>query len=323
MAGWNSIRVAAAALLVAALMPMRATAQPARAAECVARSPAAAEAVKRRASIALYYELKLALAGGRVYEWRGDAAARMVMSDASHVAVNAGHGHAIDADNRVVRWAAGSNGIEVVLEDAAFVAVGESGMLAIRCDGGLWQRKAGARDWARVADAAVHAWVGDSADYFIDPNGVLFVTGLAHRGQYGNDRLEEARGWLAVADNAVSVYSHTGHAVFLRRDGAVLGSGGNRFGPLGTHGYGDKATRWGVIFEGASHLGTGSRHSMAIRADGKLWTWGAADGLKARQVLTGVAAATGGDHETLAIRNDGTVWNWPVGRPPKPVDLPR
>ena len=61
---------------------------------------------------------------------------------------------------------------------------------------------------------------------------------------------------------------------------------------------------------------------MAIRADGKLWTWGAADGLQPRQVLSEVATATGGDNDTLAIRDDGTVRSWRVGRPPRPVDLP-
>jgi alpha-tubulin suppressor-like RCC1 family protein len=309
--------------LALACLPGIAAAQTSRAADCAAQSLAAAEAVKRRSSVALYYELKLALVDGRVYEWRADAQPRRVMSNATHVAVNASHGHAIDADNRAVRWAAGSDRTEILFEDVAYLASGESGMLAIRCDGSLWQRKAGARDWSRVADAAIHAWVGDSADYYIDPKGRLYAAGKAHRGQYGNGRLDEASGWVAVAEDAVSVYSHTGHAVYLRRDGAVLGTGGNRAGPLGAHGYGDKAVRWGVIFEGASRLGTGNRHSMAIRPDGSLWTWGSADGLQPKQVLSNVAAAIGGDTETLAILNNGTVWSWRVGTPPQKVSLPQ
>jgi len=317
-------------LLAAAFLPYTAMAQSPRAAmaqtpgavECAAQNPAAAAAIKRRAPIALYYDLKLALVGGRVYEWRGDDRPRPVLYGAEHVAVNAGHGHAIDADNRVLRWAAGSDRTEVVLEDVAYVAAGESGMLAIRCDGSLWQRKTDSRNWSRIADAAIHTWVGDSADYYIDPGGRLHATGKAHRGQYGNGRLEEAGGWVEVADDAVAVFSHTGHAVYLRRDGAVLGTGGNRFGPLGAHGFGDKAERWGVIFEGASGAGTGSRHSIAIQPDGSLWSWGSADGLRPKRVLAGTAAATGGDGETLAILNDGTVWNWRVGSSPRKVSLP-
>lgn len=316
--------VAAMALaLTGVIVVPAAAAQTSRGAECASRSPAAAEAIKRRAAVALYYELKLARVDGRVYEWRADGPPRLVMSNAVHVAVDAGHGYAIDAGNRVLRWDAGSDKSELVFEDAAFIAAGETGLLAIRCDGSLWKRKAGARDWIRIADAAIHAWVGDGADYYVDPEGRLYATGKAHRGQYGNGRLDEASGWVAVAEEVSAVYAHTGHAVYLRRDGAVLGTGGNRFGPLGTHGHGDKATRWGVIFEGATQLATGSRHTVAIRPDGSLWTWGSTDGLQPEHVLTDVVAVAGGDHDTLAITSSGTVWTWQVGRRPKQVQLPR
>lgn len=308
-------------VLAIVLLPAIAAAQPSGAEACAAHSPAAAEAIKRRVSVALYYELKLAMVGGSVYEWRANARPRKVASDARHVAVSASHGHLIDGNNRVLRWTAGSGSAEPVLENVAYVATGESGMLAIRCDGSLWQRKAGARDWIRVADAAIHAWVGDSADYYIDDKWRLHVTGKAHRGQYGNGLLEESNNWVVVANDAVAVYSHTGHAVYLRRDGAVMGTGGNRNGPLGTHGYGDKAIRWGVIFEGVSRLGTGSSHSMAIRHDGNLWGWGSRDGLQPKLLLADVVAATGGDSETLAMTNNETVWNWRVGSPPAKVDF--
>lgn len=319
MGQWIPCPIMALALLS---LPGIATAQTSSAEACAARSSAAAEAVKRRSSVALYYELKLAMVAGSVYEWRANARPRKVASDARHVAVSAGHGHLIDGNNRLLRWTAGSDRTEIVLDNVAYVATGESGMLAIRCDGSLWQRKAGAREWTRVADAAIHAWVGDSADYYIDEKRHLYVTGKAHRGQYGNGSLEESGGWVAVADDAVAVYSHTGHAVYLRRDGAVLGTGGNRNGPLGAHGYGDKAVRWGVVFEGASRLGTGSSHSMAIRHDGSLWGWGSRDGLQPKFLLADVVGATGGDSETLAMTGNGSIWNWQVGSPPRKVGIP-
>ncbi len=95
--------------------------------------------------------------------------------------------------------------------------------------------------------------------------------------------------------------------VYLSRDGAVLGTGGNRTGPLGKHGYGDKAVHWGLILERASQLGTGNRHSMAIRADRSLWTWGSANGLEPKRVLNDIVAAIGGDHDTLAMQRAGSV----------------
>lgn len=292
---------------------------PSDAGQCEAQSRAGAEAVKRRARVALFYQLKLALEDDRVHEWTGDARPRFVMANVRHVAVSARHGYAIDAENRLWQWSAGRGETEQLLNNVAYAAAGESGVLAIRCDGSLWQRQDDRHDWARVAAAAIHAWVGDSADYFIDVGRRLHVAGKAHRGQYGNGRLEMSSGWVAVADEAQAVYSHTGHAVYLRGDGAVLGTGGNLAGPLGRHGYGDKAVRWGVIFEGASALGTGSRHTLAIRPDGTLWSWGAADGLEPRHVLSDVVEATGGDHETLALGRDGSVWNWRVGARPQKI----
>ena len=57
----------------------------------------------------------------------------------------------------------------------------------------------------------------------------------------GSGRLDASATWVAVAGEAHTAYSHTGHAVYLHSDGSVLGTGGNLAGPLDGHGYGDKA----------------------------------------------------------------------------------
>ena len=132
--------------LALVLPPGIATASLSGAEACVTQSPAAAEAIKRRVSVALYYELKLAIVGDSVYEWRADDRPRKVASDARHVAVSASHGHLVDEKNRVWRWSAGSGRKELILENVAYVAAGNSGMLAIRRDGSLWQSKAGGSD---------------------------------------------------------------------------------------------------------------------------------------------------------------------------------
>ena len=41
----------------------------------------------------------------------------------------------------------------------------------------------------------------------------------------------------------------------------VLGTGGNRFGPLSRHGLGDKADRWAPIFDGAHE----KSHHLALQ----------------------------------------------------------
>lgn len=283
----------------------------------------AATVTGHRTLVAAYYELKLALHQGRVIEWGIGAPPRVVLRDALQVAVGRSRGYAIDGQLRLLSWVGGTQRIETWTEQAAWVAAGDSGVFVIRSDGGLWHR--GARDgaaWHRMAGTAEHAWVGDGADYYITPAGQLFVRGLAHRGQYGDGRLTEAPGWSPVADAARMVVAHTGHALYLRRDGVVLGTGGNRFGPLGRHGIGDKADRWGPVFDKAVAIATGSRHSLALRADGSLWIWGAQEGLDPRPVLQGVTAMAGGLDDSVALDTDGALWHWQLGRAPARLLLP-
>ena len=285
---------------------------------CGADNAAAVTALQRRARLAGFYDHYLAVHGANVLEWRLDGPARAVPIGARHVSVAGQHGYAIDESDRLLRWRLGAAGVapEVELDAVALASAGDSGVLAIRCDGSLWQRRDGASAWQRVASRAIHAWVGDSSDYYIDGDGQLFAAGKAHRGQYGTGRLSEAPGWVFSSTGARFVVAHTGHAVFLRNDGAVLGTGGNRFGPLATHGLGDKADRWGVIFTGGQQVATGSRHTVALRSDGTLWGWGSDDGTTPRQLMEQVDTMAAGDTETVALLRNGTLWQWKVGEKP-------
>lgn len=285
-------------------------------------SAAAAQAMQRRTQLAAYYDLKLALVGGRVLEWTRAGGMRSVLRGALQVAVGQTRAFAIDREHRLLSWLAGSQKVELWLDDSVWVAAGDSGVFVIRCDGSLWFRSGIDSAWQRSADAAIHAWVGDGADYFVGPDGGLHVRGKAHRGQYGDGQLMERPGWSRVANEALAVVAHTGHALFLRQDGKVLGTGGNRFGPLSHHGIGDKADSWGAVFSDATAIATGSRHSLALRADGSLWIWGGQEGLKPRKALESITAMAGGSDDSIALGSDGSVWHWRLGEEPKRLSLP-
>lgn len=278
----------------------------------------------RLARLALFYDLALAIVGGRLWQWRGNGKPQPVpLEQPVHVTVAAQTGYAVDASHQAWQWSAERPVPQRLLADVRLLAAGESSLLAIRTDGSLWQRVAGSTTWNLIAPVAVHAWVGDSSDYYVDGTGQLWASGRAHRGQYGNGQLTDAPGWVAVARDAVAVCAHTGHAVFLRSDGAVLGTGGNRFGPLGTHGLGDKADRWGVIFTGAEQLATGSRHTVAMRQGGVLWGWGSDDGPAPRVLMEQVDTMAAGDTDTVALLRNGTLWQWKVGARPSQLLLNR
>jgi hypothetical protein len=136
------------------------------------------------------------------------------------------------------------------------------------------------------------------------------VRGLAHRGQYGDGRLKDSAHFVSTASDMLAVRAHTGHAIALARDGRVIGTGGNRFGPLGAHGLGDKADRWGTIFSGAVAIATGSRHSAAIRADSSLWVWGEGFAIEPLKLMDRVSAVACGDSATIAFDRDGALWQW-------------
>ena len=124
-----------------------------------------------------------------------------------------------------------------------------------------------------------------------------------------------------AASDVLTVKAHTGHAIHLRRDGVVMGTGGNRFGPLSSHGLGDTADRWGRVFDSAVAIATGSRHSLALRADGSLWAWG--EGFKGEpaKLLDAVVAVAAGDTATLARTVDGALWQWDGGGAPRRLVL--
>jgi len=91
---------------------------------------------------------------------------------------------------------------------------------------------------------------------------------------------------------------------------------------LSHHGIGDKADSWGAVFSDATAIATGSRHSLALRADGSLWIWGGQEGLKPRKALESITAMAGGSDDSIALGSDGSVWHWRLGDEPKRLSLP-
>lgn len=265
-------------------------------------------------SLASYYDRHAALLGSVAYGWSGTDAPRRLRDGVRAVGVGADAWLLLLDDGTLVRvssppGATAASGGVPLMQGVRRFAAGASGWFAIDAQHALWLAKGNAAP-QRVADAASAASIGDGADYWVGSDGRLWVQGLAHRGQYGDGRLERSAGFVDTAAGIVDIKSHTGHAIALRRDGTVLGTGGNRYGPLGGHGLGDKADRWAPIFDGATAIATGSRHSAAIRGDRSLWVWGGAFGIAPTKLMERVTAVACGDHATIALDADGALWQW-------------
>lgn len=287
-------------------------------------SATATQADSSSRSLASYYERHMALEGDVAYGWIGRGEPRRLLAGVVQVGVSQDAFFALLTDGTLRTWADSPERATTLMRGVKQFAAGASGWFAIDAAGVLWRGAAGGAAAQRIAEDVIEASIGDSADYFVRRDGTLYVKGLAHRGQYGDGKLAATPDFVATAREAVAVKAHTGHALHLLRDGAVLGTGGNRYGPLASHGLGDRAERWGRIFEGATAIATGSRHSLAIRADGSLWAWGQGFSIEPTKLLEQVSEVAAGDTATIARTRDGALWQWDAGRayPPRRLTLP-
>ena len=267
--------------------------------------------------LASYYERHMALLDGVAYGWAGQGQPIRIRAGVKQVGVSRDAFFTLLQDNRLITWGDAPNSAVTLMPDVASFASGQSGWFAIDRAQVLWQGGGTPPARRRIADEVTTACIGDGADYYIRRDGTLWVKGLAHRGQYGDGRLTATTDFVSTAHDAVAVKAHTGHAIYLGQGGQVMGTGGNRFGPLGAHGLGDKAECWGRVFDGARAIATGSRHSVAIRLDGTLWAWGLGFAIKPHRLLEGVLAVAAGDSATIALRADGSLVQWDSGAGPR------
>ncbi len=275
--------------------------------------------------LAAYYDLKMLLCDQTAYQWRGSERPQLVADDVTQVGVGRDASYVLTTSGQLLTWGDELNEKQEILDQVTMFVAGRSGVFAARSDGTLeyfarptnWFGEGKIVQPDRVGTSVVAASIGDGANYFVTSDGTLFVKGRAHRGQYGDGKLELSESFIPVANDVVAIKAHTGHAILLKRDGTVLGTGGNKYGPLGRHGIGDKAISWGEIFQGAEAIATGSSHSLAVRRDGSLWRWGRDIGLDPEQVLTEVAAAAADKSSSMALLNDGSLWQWERGQEPK------
>ncbi|MFT5112483.1 MAG: alpha-tubulin suppressor-like RCC1 family protein [Parasphingorhabdus sp.] len=277
--------------------------------------------------LAAYYDRFLALCGDSVFEWNDSDAPEKRMSGIRQVGVGKNNSYALTEDGELLAWSDNPDNSIVLTDEVKSFYAGRSGLFAIRDDSTLVQFNTNnllgfgediAGEPREIATNILTASVGDSANYYVTRERELFVYGRAHRGQYGDGKLAASENYVQTANNVIQVVSHTGHALILKWDGTVWGTGGNIYGPLGRHGFGDKAIEWGFIIGEVNLIATGSSHSLAIKRDGSLWVWGRHEGLDPKQVMRTASAVAAGSSSTIALSN-GTLWQWSTGSRPRAI----
>lgn len=275
--------------------------------------------------LAAYYEARMLVCGDTAFHWHGEETPRRLAAGIVQVGVGRDALYALTRAGALLGWDGDGTARTTLLDRVDWFAAGRTGLFARQRDGTFrfiarparWFSEGEPSEPEAIDADVIAASVGDSADYYVTSEGRLFVRGLAHRGQYGDGRLQARDGFVPVARDVTAVKAHTGHALILTRAGTVKGTGGNIYGPLGRHGIGDKAIVWGPIFSGAVAIATGSSHSLALRADSGLWQWGRDIGLDPAPVLSEVTAAAADRAGSMALRSDGSLWQWDRGEAPR------
>ena len=177
--------------------------------------------------------------------------------------------------------------------------------------------------WSAVA-------AGDDYTVAIKDDGSLWAWGSNLYGQLGDGTNEykytptqEATG----ATNWFTISAGDQHTVALKSDGTLWARGHNGYGQLGdgtfiTHK--NTPTQESTGATDWSAVAAGLKHTVALKSDGTLWSWGwngqgqlgdgtTVDKTNPTQESTGAtdwSAITAGFYHAVALKSDGTLWAW-------------
>ena len=196
----------------------------------------------------------------------------------------------------------GENGTDY-LEGVIAVAAGERHTVAVKADGTVWT-------WGNNVD-------GQLGDGTITPR---------------NTPVQSLESGGSAFLGVIAVAAGQRHTVAIDKDGKLWAWGNNSGGQLGDGTSGSANNRstpvkvlesGGSAFTGVIAIAAGNAYTVALKADGTVWTWGNNDngqlgnGTSIGWALSPwqtsldsvIAVAAGGAH-TMALKNDGTLWAW-------------
>ena len=223
------------------------------------------------------------------------------------------------------------------------IAAGFNFCLAVKNDGTMWSwgnnnaGRLGLNDTANrsspVQIGALTTWyqiaAGQQFSVAIKTDGTMWSWGYNGSGQLGLG--DAASRSSPVQIGALTAWSQVAagaaFSLAVKTDGTMWSWGLNNSGQLGLGDGGSYTQRSSPVQIGAlttwSKIAGGGAHSLAIKTDGTMWSWGNnGDGqlglgnVVARSSPVQVGALTtwyqvaGGDGFTFAIKTNGTLWSW-------------
>ena len=180
-------------------------------------------------------------------------------------------------------------------------------------------------------------------------DGTVWTWGNNTNGQLGNNSTENSSSPVQVksADgngyltNIIEISAGSDHNMALSKDGTVFTWGSNAYGQLGNGSSVNsmlpvqvKSADGNSFLTDVVQISAGYVHSMALKKDGTVWTWGRNDGgqlgnnntsnkslpvqvkggASGSEYLTDVVQVTAGNWHSMALKANGTVYAWGWGQ---------
>jgi alpha-tubulin suppressor-like RCC1 family protein len=224
------------------------------------------------------------------------------------------------------------------------VSAGETHSLGIRCNGTIWSW--GSNCYGQLGDYTANnssspvSVIIDAADWYqisagkyhslaITSDGLIASWGDNRYGQLGNDTTDNLSSPFIVVGEFVDwcqISAGDYHTLGLRCNGTIWSWGFNSSGQLGDNTANNSSSPVSVVgeFIDWSQISTGNNHSLGLRTNGTLWSWGCnntgqlGDGtvtLRSSPVsvvggFTDWCQISGGKSHSLGLKTDGTLWSW-------------
>ena len=169
---------------------------------------------------------------------------------------------------------------------------------------------------------------GIRSSYAVTEEGELWAWGQNEDGQLGDGtttnrtlpvRITGIDGRIIALSSGISY-----HMLALTDDGKIWAWGNNAGGELGDGTTEDRTSPVQVVpeLDNVVAVAAGGWHSLALKADGTVWTWGSndygqlGDGTTTNRSapvqvdIDDVASVAAGNFHSLVVKKDGTVWSW-------------
>ena len=269
-----------------------------------------------------------------------------IMDDVYDIISVDSHALAIKTDGSLWAWGLNSNGqvgdgtydnrsVPIKLLDGVVrAAVGYDFSMAIADDGALWVwgKNNGHglsaltddhRIPSKVMDEVEDVVCGSMFALIIKTDNSLWASGDNYHGQLGDGTYIDRRSPVKVMNNVIAIAAGRDHSLAVKTDGSLWGWGSDSNGQLGDGTGSNYATPIPALADitDVVRMAVGEGHSMALKDDNSLWTWGnntqgqLGDGMhgdrpEPRKVLDNVIDMAGGSNHTLAVQSDGSLWAW-------------